>query len=260
MLEFQRFDEMTCAVVGKLYLATERRSFLGFCAALAAGPVHAAVIGNPVKTRTLEVIGDSQAQGLAAGLHRAARGARSAHVLNDAKPGTGLVAPSIFDWPAAVPGLLKAAHPDVAVLMFGANDCMSIRLENGHAVAFGTSTWTDKYRQRATAIARAVKASGARLIWVGNPIARDATYSKNMQVVNAIFADVVSREGGTFIDTWLTVSDGSGNYAGYGRNLAGATERLRLDDGIHFTPSGYDIIAARVMSNLQDTQLASTQK
>ena len=247
-------------MAGKLYLSTERRAFLGFCAALATRPLHAAVAGDPVKTRTIEVLGDSQAQGLAAGLHRAARAARWAHVLNDAKPGTGLVAPSIFDWPGSLPGLLKSAHPDIAVLMFGANDCMSIRLPTGHAVAFGTGTWTETYRARATTIARAVKAAGARLIWVGNPIARDATYSHNMQVVNAIFADVVSREGGTFIDTWLTVSDGAGNYAGYGRSLAGATERLRLDDGIHFTPSGYDIIAARVMSNLQDTQLASTQK
>ncbi len=247
-------------MVGKPYLLAERRAFLGLCAALATGPLQAATSGSPAKTRTIQVIGDSQAQGLAAGLHRAARTARWAHVLNDAKAGTGLVAPGIFDWPAAVPGMLKSAHPDVAVLMFGANDCMSIRLENGHAVAFGSPSWTSIYRARVTAIARAVKAAGARLIWVGNPIARDAAYSHNMQVVNAIFADVVGREGGTFIDIWLAVSDGAGNYAGSGPTLAGVTERLRLDDGIHFTPSGYDIIAARVMSSLQDTQIASTQK
>jgi hypothetical protein len=27
----------------------------------------------------------------------------------------------------------------------------------------------------------------------------------------------------------------------------GTTQRLRLDDGIHFTPGGYDLLAAKVM-------------
>ena len=204
------------------------------------------------------VIGDSQAQGLAAGLHRAARMAPDAHVLNDARPGTGLVAPETFDWAASIPALVAAAHPDVAVMMVGGNDRLPI-LAGGRTLAYGTDAWKAIYRTRVAALVQALRAAGVRVIWVGNPIAREAKYSRDMQANNAIFANVVTAQGGTFLDVWLIVSDGAGNYAGYGKTLAGTTARLRLDDGIHFTPAGYDILAARVMQGIGAMHLASSQ-
>jgi len=243
-----------------LHVTAPRRAALTACLGLLARvcgfPARAA---DPVKPCTIMVIGDSQAQGLAAGLHRAARSLAWAHVLNDAKAGTGLIAPETFDWPATLPGLITSAHPDVAVLMFGGNDRLPIKTGNGTTVAFRTDKWLAIYRPRAAALVHTLKAAGVKIIWVSNPIARDETYRNDMQYINAIFADVTNAEGGTYLDIWLTISDGAGNYAGYGKTLAGATARLRLDDGIHCTQAGYDILAARVMQSIGDLHLASAQ-
>jgi hypothetical protein len=90
------------------------------------------------------------------------------------------------------------------------------------------------------------------VFWVGNPIAREEKYSRDMRILNALFADVVQAEGGVFIDIWLLVSEG-GQYAAHGPTLAGGVARMRLDDGIHFTPEGYDVVAAQVMRTVAAT-------
>jgi len=220
---------------------------------------RAATADDPAKQRIIMVIGDSQAQGLATGLHHAARAAGTARVLNDAKPGTGLIAPATFNWPAHVPELLKSTHPDLAVMMFGANDRLPLQTESGATVPFRTDMWKDIYRLRTTAMLHALKEAGVAVVWVSNPIARDATYSRDMQYINAIFADAVAAEGGNYLDIWLSVSDGAGHYAGYGKTLSGATARLRLDDGIHFTPAGYDVLGAHVLQSIDGMHLVANQ-
>ena len=236
-----------------LFLFRLHSAALLLCVACAvAAPAHADDPGAP---KIIMVIGDSQAQGLAAGLHHAARAAGTARVLNDAKPGSGLIAPATFNWPAHVPDLIKAVHPDVAVMMFGANDRLPLQTESGTTVPFRTDQWKDIYRLRASAMLHALKEAGITVVWVSNPIARDATYSRDMQYINAIFAEAVAAEGGTYLDIWLSVSDGEGHYTGYGKTLSGATARLRLDDGIHFTPAGYDVLGAHVMQSITDMHL-----
>jgi hypothetical protein len=214
---------------------------------------------DAAKQRVIMVIGDSQAQGLAAGLHHAARAAGTARVLNDAKPATGLIAPATFNWPAHVPELLKSVHPDLAVMMFGANDRLPLQTESGTTVPFRTDMWKDIYRLRADAMLHALKEAGVTVVWVSNPIARDETYSRDMQYINAIFAEAVAAEGGNYLDIWLSVSDGAGHYTGYGKTLSGATARLRLDDGIHFTPAGYDVLGAHVFQSISDMHLIADQ-
>jgi hypothetical protein len=214
---------------------------------------------DPAKQRTIMVIGDSQAQGLATGLHHAAREAGWARVLNDAKPGSGLIAPATFNWPAHVPELLKSIHPDMAVMMFGANDRLPLTTESGTTVPFRTDMWKDIYLLRVTAMLHALKEAGVKVVWVSNPIARDATYSRDMQYINAIFAEAVANEGAKYLDIWLSISDGNGHYAGYGKTLSGSTARLRLDDGIHFTPAGYDVLGASVLQSISDMHLLADQ-
>jgi hypothetical protein len=127
-------------------------------------------------------------------------------------------------------------------------------------VPFRTDQWKDIYRLRAAAMLHALKEAGITVVWVSNPIARDATYSRDMQYINAIFAEAVAAEGGTYLDIWLSVSDGEGHYTGYGKTLSGATARLRLDDGIHFTPAGYDVLGAHVMQSITDMHLIADKR
>ena len=98
--------------------------------------------------------------------------------------------------------------------------------------------------------------SGARLkvIWCGNPIARSPTYSADMSYINDIFADEVAHFGGEFLPLWTVIADNQGQFTAYGPDRSGVTERLRNDDGIHFTAAGYELIAERVISVLPSLQ------
>ena len=102
------------------------------------------------------------------------------------------------------------------------------------------------YRGRVNDMLHALLDKKLRVIWVSDPICRDARYSGDMAYLNGIYRDVLDGSGAAYLDIWTLVADAAGNYEPYGRALDGATERLRLDDGIHFTPAGYDIVAARV--------------
>jgi hypothetical protein len=193
------------------------------------------------------VFGDSQAQGLAAGLQRALRHVHGWKVENRTKPGTAISQENTYDWPAVIAAYKPGEHVTTAVMMFGGNDRMPIRPVTGGVIRFRTQAWHDEYRARVAAILRTLSADKLRIIWVSDPICRDDSYSADMDYLNGVYKDVVSGTGATFFDIWTAVADPAGKFVAYGPALDGTTQRLRLDDGIHFTPTGYDILAAKVL-------------
>jgi hypothetical protein len=193
------------------------------------------------------VFGDSQAQGLAGGLQRAARRVPGWKVENRTKAGTAISQAGNYDWPAAIAAYKPDGRVTTAVLMFGGNDRLPIRTPGGGAIPFRSQAWHDEYRARVAAILRSLSADKLRIIWVADPICRDETYSDDMAYLNSVFRDVLAGTGASFLDIRTVIADASGKYAAYGPGLDGTTQRLRLDDGIHFTPGGYDILAAKVM-------------
>ncbi len=196
------------------------------------------------------VFGDSQAEGLAAALQRLARHRTDMKIQDRTKPGTAISQSQTYDWPAAIRGYEGGEDVTTAVLMFGGNDRLPIRPPTGGSIPFRGAAWEQEYRSRVADILQSLSARKLRIIWVGDPVCRDSRYSQDMAYLNGIYQQVLAGSGATYLDIWTVVADAEGNYAAYGRALDGATARLRLDDGIHFTPSGYDIVAARVMTSI----------
>jgi len=61
----------------------------------------------------------------------------------------------------------------------------------------------------------------------------------------------------TIKDDWAYargIADDKGQFTAYGEDRTGIKERLRNDDGIHFTAAGYELIAERVISLLPSLQ------
>jgi uncharacterized protein len=206
---------------------------------------------------TVVVFGDSQAEGLAAALQRLARHGAGFKIQNHTKPGTAISQSQNYDWPAAIKEYEPGADVTTAVVMFGGNDRLPIRLADGTSLPFRTPAWEDVYRDRVNDMLHALIARKLEVIWVGDPICRDPRYSGDMAYLNGIYRDILDGSGAMYLDIWTVVADGDGNYAAYGRALDGTTQRLRLDDGIHFTPSGYDIVAARVAQSIAATRDAT---
>jgi hypothetical protein len=222
------------ALVGPIWLV-----LLVFCgwATAEEAPHHATVV----------VFGDSQAQGLAYGLSRVLLDNSHIRVLNRTHPGASLVHDST-EWLLPIRRSLARDKADIAVVMFGANDRIDMQEEDvGRTLRFRSPEWRAEYLKRVDMVMKALAASGLKVIWCGNPIARSATYSSDMSYINQIFAEEATRFGIRFVPLWHAVVDSGGQYTAYGKDLDGVTRRLRTDDGIHFTPAGYELVADKLI-------------
>jgi hypothetical protein len=201
--------------------------------------------------RAIAVFGDSQAEGLAAGLRRVARQMPGTKIQNHTKAGTAISQVETYDWPAVIQDYQPDPTVTTAVLMFGGNDRVPMHPPNAAAIPFRTPAWNEAYHSRVAAILHSLADKKLRVIWVSQPICRDARYSNDMAYLNTIFHDEAASGNAIYLDIWTAIADGD-QYAAYGKALDGTTARLRLDDGIHFTPGGYDILATKVMQAIAD--------
>ena len=196
--------------------------------------------------REIVVFGDSQGQGIAFGLQRLLLDEPQFKVLNRTHPGAALVHDE-GEWLAPIRKFLASERADVAIVMLGANDRLDMR-EAGASLRFRTDAWREEYVRRIDKIMSALTDAGLKVIWCGNPIARSDTYSSDMNYINEIYADEAARFGVQFVPLWSAVVDDGGKYTAFGKALDGVTQRLRGDDGIHFTAAGYQLIADRIVA------------
>ncbi|HYM72382.1 MAG TPA: DUF459 domain-containing protein [Stellaceae bacterium] len=203
--------------------------------------------------RRVVVFGDSQAQGIAGGLQRVLLGDSHYKVLNRTHPGAALVHAE-SEWLGPILNFVGKDKAEIAIVMFGANDRLDMRDEKGAYLHFRTDIWRETYAKRADRILDALNGAGLKIVWCGNPIARSPTYSADMSYINDIFAEEVAKYGGQFLPLWTVIANDQGQFTAYGPDRSGVTERLRNDDGIHFTAAGYELIAERVISVLPSQQ------
>jgi uncharacterized protein len=71
-----------------------------------------------------------------------------------------------------------------------------------------------------------------------------------MGYINKLYEAEAPRFGAQFLPLWEAVADDQGGYTAYGKDRDGVTERLRADDGIHFTAAGYELIAQKIIGTL----------
>lgn len=205
------------------------------------------------------VFGDSQAEGVVVGLRRVSRKGPAFTIANRAKAGTAIGQPP-YDWPAVIAEYAgqEAGRAPVAICLFGGNDRLPMRPANAPAMPFRSGAWETVYRERVSAMMASLAVAGVAVLWLGEPMCREARYSGDMAYLNGIYEDVakvvsvvhLDKPAVRYMPLWDVVSDGAGHFAAYGQGPEGKQERLRLDDGIHFTPAGYELVAQRVMTAL----------
>ncbi len=217
------------------------------CATVGAAGAAAA---DPDPSIKVLVIGDSQAQGLAGGLLRMYRRDRRARVLDRSKISTGLSSTTLYDWPAAVKGLV-GEHEDVSLALFGANDRPPVRSGNPVSEARFTE-WKTTYSERVHDIMLTLMDDNSRMMWIGHPIVRDPAWADDIRMLNGIFEEAASDTGATWAPLWDVFAP-TGDYAPYGPGVDGVTTRLRADDGVHLTPAGYDVAAAFLRPLIEGT-------
>jgi hypothetical protein len=198
--------------------------------------------------RLLE-IGDSLGDDLEYGLRHELQRVPGLKLIQRNKTSTGLSASWFYDWPAHLKSDLHKYHPNLVVIMFGANDEQALAV-HGVSEPFGSSKWRTAYVARVRRIDRMVTKAGAYAFWVGLPIAAPKSYSQGLRALNAIYAQVATTTPGvTFQPMWHLLSTKGGNYRG-GADVNNVQSALRVSDGIHFTSTGELVIGTFVARQL----------
>ena len=198
--------------------------------------------------RILE-IGDSLGDDLEYGLRHELQFTPGLKLIQRNKTSTGLSASWFYNWPAHLKSDLRAHHPNLVVIMIGANDEQALDV-GGVSRPFGSPKWRSAYIARVRRIDRLVTKAGAYAFWVGLPIAAPKQYSQGLRALNAIYRQVaISTPGVTFQPMWHLLATKGGNYRG-GADVNGVQSALRVSDGIHFTSTGELVIGTFIARQL----------
>jgi uncharacterized protein len=201
---------------------------------------------------TVLTIGDSIGADLSLGLSRVLEDQDGLFVGHeDAREATGLSRPDYFNWPYQVALDIRSFRPDLVVAMFGANDAQGF-IEDGRGYAFGTQGWKRIYAGRVATIMEEATQFGAPVVWVGMPIMRSPTFSRHIELINAIGRTQASKHPGVlYVPTVSAFVDAHGQYSAYLTDDSGDTELVRQPDGIHLTVAGSVRLAEHVFRYME---------
>ena len=207
-------------------------------------------IREPTGTDQLRVVvvGDSLADGVGFFAERVFK-PFFVDVSRQGQISTGLARLDYFDWFARMQLIVDQYRPDLTIVMLGENDNQSLQSPDGHVeTSIGTFEGGGAYEARAERFARIASSDGGHVIWVGLPNEREDDRWEFIQRQNAIFADVADHlPNVSYFDTWTTFAAPDGGYTAYYRD-GNKVDLVRADDGVHFNPDGYTLLAEKVAS------------
>ena len=187
--------------------------------------------------RTVLVVGDFMAGGLAEGLDEMFAENPGIRVVDRSKGSSGFVRDDFYDWRNEIGPLLESEKPAAVVVMIGSNDRQQMRVGDGREPP-RSEGWTREYEARAAAFAKAVAAARTPLLWVGVPAFKAGRMTADMLAFNGIYKEAAEGSGGEFVDIWDGFVDENGAFVSTGPDVSGQPVRLRADDGINLTRAG----------------------
>jgi hypothetical protein len=169
----------------------------------------------------------------------------------DAQVDTGLSRPDYFNWPAELSIDLGNDHPQLVVVMMGANDPQDM-VVNGTDVPYGTAAWNTLYAQRVGTFIGEANAAGATLLWVGMPPMASSQLNSDMQLLNGIVqAQIAARPGDVYLSSTPALGNAQGNFTAYLPDSSGNEVNVRTPDGIHLAPGGGEVLSQAVMADMR---------
>ncbi len=203
---------------------------------------QAPVVEKAPDARTVLVVGDFMASGLAEGLSTLFAQNPAIRIADRANGSSGLVRDDFYNWPAEIKGLLENERPVAVVVMIGSNDRQTMSV-GGNREPPRSDAWTKEYEARAEALGKDIQAGKVPLLWVGMPSFKIARMTSDMLAFNDIYRSAAEKAGGEFVDVWDGFVDENGAFVSTGPDVNGQPVRLRADDGINMTRAGKNKLA-----------------
>lgn len=207
------------------------------------------------KAKRLLLVGDSLSIGLGQQMEAAFAGKPAVRFAHLGKVSSGLANPSFFDWEANLDAQVKAHHPDVVMIMLGANDDKPLPTPSGRSAPYKSASWDVEYARRIARLHAIAKSENpaAAVYLIGVPVMGDAAFDAGMGHVNGVLArTAASLPDCAYINVRDVLADASGAYAPVARTASGATVKLRADDGVHISAAGSRLLAARLIETVAE--------
>jgi hypothetical protein len=196
------------------------------------------------------VTGDSLADGIWGALYRRLVRDKRYVIRRVARNSTGFTTAGLID---QIEDAFKPTPADAVVMMVGANDRRSFFVNGKSKALFATPSWRDLYGGRAAAFMDELKGREVPVVWILLPVMRDETASRDAKLINDLVRKAAAERPWVHtLDTWALTADADGEYAAYFKDLNGKTRLMRDNDGVHFTPPGYELIAESVLNLLRE--------
>ncbi|MGN6549693.1 MAG: SGNH/GDSL hydrolase family protein [Pararhizobium sp.] len=216
---------------------TRSRSAPASAPAASAAPDEPQPVEKRDDARTVLVVGDFMASGLADGLTEAFAQSPGVVIDDETNGSSGLVRQDYYNWSAEIGAIIDQAKPAAVVVLIGSNDRQQMTVA-GNREPVRSDAWTAEYTRRAEALAKAITAHKVPLVWVGVPAFQSPSMSADILAFDGIFRTVATNAGGDFVDPWDGFVDDSGQFIFTGSDINGQPVRLRGPDGINLTAAG----------------------
>ena len=195
--------------------------------------------------------GDSLMQGVAPYVKKMLFKQYKIESIDLSKRSTGLSYPKAFDWPKTINDKLSE-DPSIKLLVvfLGANDPWDFPVK-GYAtnVRFKSKLWEKQYRLRIASILEHVQKHSIQVLWLAPPCMRKKKLNDGMVYLNKLYQSELEKTQQHF----LTTNELLGcSYEKFNSFVETNKEkiRVRVDDGVHFTPSGQKILAKAIMEKI----------
>lgn len=213
------------------------------------GPETAPATPEKLPLKSVLVLGDSLALGLATPIERALKQYNEQiSFAQVGKVSSGLVIPHLFDWEKKVQVLIEQHQPDLIIVMMGINDANNnIRMADSRAI-LGTPAWPVAYQERVERFIAIIAEKNVPTYWVGLPVVRDEAMTGRIEIANSAAEKACAGfELCRFIETKKLLTDDNGNYTNYKKDPQGYSIRIRAQDGIHFSNEGGDLLSRYIL-------------
>ncbi|OCG26607.1 hypothetical protein A9G11_13635 [Gilliamella sp. wkB108] len=203
--------------------------------------------------------GDSLMQGVAPYVKKMLFKQYKIESLDLSKQSTGLAYPSAFDWPKTINDNL-VADPSIKLLVvfLGPNDPWDFPVKGYSKYArFKSELWEQQYRMRIATILNNAKEHHVQVLWLAAPCMRKPKLNEGMVYLNFLYKSELEKAQQHF----LTTNDLLGcSYEKFSNFVETGKEKtkVRVDDGIHFTPTGQKILAKAIMEKITYKKLEDT--
>ncbi|TGQ71165.1 DUF459 domain-containing protein [Mesorhizobium sp. M00.F.Ca.ET.186.01.1.1] len=195
------------------------------------------VVDKTPDARTVLVVGDFMASGLAEGLDTAFADNPGVRIVVRSNGSSGFVRDDFYNWPEQVKSLIESEKPSAVVVMLGSNDRQQMKVGDVREQP-RSENWTKEYERRTDAFGKAIATAKVPFLWVGMPAFRVPKMTSDMLAFNDIYHNAAESNGGEFVDVWDGFVDENGAFITNGPDMNGQPVRLRADDGINVSKAG----------------------